>query len=104
MCGLCDTGEITIITKMTNTCNDCGILTGQIIGGILYLCKVRIQWCLDFIFLLLMFLDWFIQYKNIKESTNFRRLVTGNLAGIAQTSIVIKVILLLLSSNTVNFT
>ena len=74
-------------------CSRCtGILTGQVIGIVLYIFSVRIPFYLDFIFFLIMFLDWFIQYKNIKESTNFRRLITGNLAGIAQVSIIIKII------------
>ena len=49
---------------------------------------------IDLLFLLIMFLDWFIQFKNIKESTNLRRFITGNLAGIAQMSILIKLILI----------
>ena len=74
-------------------CSRCtGILTGQIIGIILYVFGVRIPIYLDIIFLLIMFLDWYIQYKKIKESTNIRRFITGNLAGIAQTSIIIKII------------
>ena len=74
-------------------CSRCtGILTGQIIGIIVYLLKYRIPIYIDFIFLLIMFLDWFIQFKNIKESTNLRRFITGNLAGIAQMSILIKFI------------
>ena len=75
-------------------CSRCtGILIGQILGAILYFCKLRIPFYLDFVFLFIMFLDWFIQYKNIKSSTNFRRLLTGSLAGIAQISIIIKLIL-----------
>ena len=62
------------------------------IGIILYVFGVRIPIYLDIIFLLIMFLDWYIQYKKIKESTNIRRFITGNLAGIAQTSIIIKII------------
>ena len=78
-------------------CSRCtGILTGQIIGIIIYLFKVRIPFYLDFIFLALMFLDWFIQFKNIKESTNIRRFITGNLAGIAQTSIFLNIVLILI--------
>ena len=74
-------------------CSRCtGILTGQIIGLIIYICKMIIPWYLDLIFLAIMFLDWFIQFKKIKESTNFRRFLTGNLAGIAQMSILIKII------------
>ncbi len=75
-------------------CSRCtGILTGQVIGVILYIFSVRIPIYIDFLFLAIMFLDWFIQYKKIKESTNIRRFITGNLAGIAQVSIIIKIIL-----------
>jgi len=75
-------------------CSRCtGILIGQILGLILYICKIRIPLHIDIIFLIIMFLDWYIQYKNIKESTNFRRVITGTLAGIAQISIMIKIIL-----------
>ena len=77
-------------------CSRCtGILTGQLIGIIIYLLRLRIPIYIDILFLLIMFLDWFIQFKNIKESTNFRRFTTGNLAGIAQMSILIKFILIL---------
>ena len=77
-------------------CSRCtGILTGQIIGLILYLFNMKISFYIDFIFLAIMFLDWFIQYKKIKESTNFRRFITGNLAGIAQISILLKIIILI---------
>ena len=44
-----------------------------------------------------MFLDWYIQYKKIKESNNFRRFITGNLAGIAQMNIIIKIICMIYS-------
>lgn len=75
-------------------CSRCtGILTGQIIGIILYLLSIRIPIYIDLMFLLIMFFDWYIQFKNIKESTNLRRFVTGNLAGIAQMSIFIKIVL-----------
>lgn len=78
-------------------CSRCtGILTGQIIGIILYLCNIRIPIYIDFIFLAIMFFDWFIQFKKIKESTNFRRFITGNLAGIAQMSILIKIIIFII--------
>ncbi len=75
-------------------CSRCtGILTGQVLGIILYICSVRIPLYIDILFLAIMFLDWLIQYKKIRESTNVRRFITGNLAGIAQTSIIIKIIL-----------
>ena len=58
-------------------CSRCtGILTGQIIGIIIYLLKFRVPLYISIIFLLIMFIDWYIQYKKIKESTNIRRFVT----------------------------
>ena len=75
-------------------CSRCtGILTGQILSIILYLTGLRISMYISFLFLVIMFLDWFIQFKNIKESTNFRRFTTGNLAGIAQISLFIELII-----------
>lgn len=75
-------------------CSRCtGILTGQILAIIIYLIKIRIPIYISIIFLLIMFLDWYIQYKKIRESTNIRRFITGNLAGIAQISIIIEIII-----------
>ena len=75
-------------------CSRCtGILLGQIIAIILYILKIQIPTYIGIIFLLIMFLDWYIQYKKIKESTNLRRLLTGTLAGIAQISIVFNFII-----------
>lgn len=79
-------------------CSRCtGILTGQIIGLILYIiANIKIPIYIDLIFFMIMFLDWLIQYKEIKESSNFRRWITGNLAGIAQISVIIKLMLMIL--------
>ena len=75
-------------------CSRCtGILLGQIISIIFIFIKVNIPIHLDFIFLGIMFLDWYIQFKKIKESTNFRRLITGTLAGIAQINILYQIII-----------
>lgn len=75
-------------------CSRCtGILTGQLIGIMIYFWGIRIPFYWDFIFLIAMFMDWYIQYKKLKESNNRRRFITGNLAGIAQISIMIKVII-----------
>ena len=79
-------------------CSRCtGILFGQIISVILIIFKINIPIYLDFIFLLIMFLDWFIQYKKIKESTNFRRFITGSLAGIAQINIIYQFIIFIIN-------
>ncbi|MBS5863559.1 MAG: DUF2085 domain-containing protein [Clostridium sp.] len=75
-------------------CSRCtGILLGQIISVIFIFIKVNIPIYLDFIFLGIMFLDWYIQFKKIRESTNFRRLITGTLAGIAQINILYQIII-----------
>lgn len=75
-------------------CSRCtGILTGQILAIIMYILKIRIPIYISLIFLLIMFFDWYIQYKQIKKSTNVRRFITGNLAGIAQISILIEIII-----------
>ena len=77
-------------------CSRCtGILFGQILGVIMYILRFRIPIYISAIFLLIMFLDWFIQYKKIKESTNFRRFITGTLAGIAQVAIFLEIIFLI---------
>ena len=79
-------------------CSRCtGILTGQIVGLIIYLYNIRIPLHIDFLLLFIMFLDWYIQFKEIKESTNFRRFITGNLAGIGQMSIIIKIFMFIYS-------
>lgn len=79
-------------------CSRCtGILTGQIICIILYLCTIRVPFYLSAVFLFIMFLDWYLQYKDIKESTNFRRFITGNLAGIAQISILLNICIWILT-------
>ncbi len=78
-------------------CSRCtGILLGQILVIIFIFFKLNIPIYLDFIFLLIMFLDWYIQYRKIKESTNLRRLITGILAGIAQINIIYQLIIYLL--------
>ena len=79
-------------------CSRCtGILVGQIIAVILYLFKIKVPTIIGLLFLFIMFLDWYIQYKKIKESTNIRRFITGTLAGIGQISIVLNIIIYIVS-------
>lgn len=74
-------------------CSRCtGILVGQLLGILIYIFQFRIPIYISCIFLFIMFLDWYIQYKKIKESTNIRRFITGTLAGIAQVAIFIEMI------------
>jgi len=84
-------------------CSRCtGILMGQIIGIIIFLFKIKLPIIICIIFLLIMFLDWFIQYKKVLESTNIRRFITGNLAGIAQTTILINILFILIKCLNIN--
>lgn len=58
-------------------CSRCtGILTGQVLGIVIYILKFRVPIYISIIFLLIMFIDWYIQFKHIKESSNIRRFIT----------------------------
>lgn len=77
-------------------CSRCtGILVGQLLGILIYIFQFRIPIYISCIFLFIMFLDWYIQYKKIKESTNIRRFITGTLAGVAQVAIFIELIFMI---------
>lgn len=77
-------------------CSRCtGVLAGQLLGIVIYIFQFRIPIYISCIFLLIMFLDWYIQYKKIRESTNIRRFITGTLAGVAQVAIFIEIIFIL---------
>ena len=77
-------------------CSRCtGILAGQLLGIFIYIFQFRIPIYISCIFLLIMFFDWYIQYKKIRESTNIRRFITGTLAGIAQVAIFIELVFMI---------
>jgi uncharacterized membrane protein len=59
-----------------------GVLIGEILTLILIKCRVIIDIKLNLLFLFIMFMDWFIQYVKIKESSNLRRFITGFLCGV----------------------
>lgn len=57
-----------------------GVLIGYILCPILhFVLGTNLIICI--LGCLIMFIDWFIQYLDIKESTNVRRLITGILGG-----------------------
>lgn len=64
-----------------------GVILGEVIAVILMLFKVKINIYLCIAMLLIMGLDWFIQFLKIKESNNIRRLITGTIAGVGLTYI-----------------
>lgn len=81
----------------------CARCTGVFIGwlfavvGIFFYRPGFITIC---VFCALMFIDWFLQYKNILRSNNIRRLITGILGGYALTSLYIILILKLIEALT----
>ena len=58
-----------------------GVIIGETISLILLFFDIKLKFVTNIILLLIMGMDWFIQYINILESSNFRRFVTGFLGG-----------------------
>ena len=62
----------------------CARCTGVFVGYILYACiskEVGIELNHSILFCIVMLVDWLLQYLKIRESTNFRRFVTGIFGG-----------------------
>lgn len=59
-----------------------GLLLGYFLGIVTLIFIGKISFVISLFFILIMFLDWFIQHKGIKMSNNLRRLFTGSLCGI----------------------
>ena len=64
-----------------------GVIIGELVAIILLLLSIKTNIFINFIFLSIMGIDWFIQFINILESTNLRRLITGFLGGFGLTYI-----------------
>lgn len=64
-----------------------GLLIGYILGILSLFFNFRISIILSLIFMAIMFIDWFIQYKKLLYSTNARRLLTGFFCGFGVISI-----------------
>lgn len=60
-----------------------GVVLGEAISLTMLLLGYKLNILTNIILLLIMGLDWFIQYINIIESTNMRRFITGILGGYA---------------------
>lgn len=66
-----------------------GVFIGEVLG--IFLFKVgEISNIIAVVFSLIMFADWFVQYKFHYESNNIRRLITGLLCGYAFGNIIMK--------------
>lgn len=64
-----------------------GVILGELITIILIILNIKINIIVSIILLLIMGFDWFIQFINILQSNNIRRLITGTLGGIGLTFI-----------------
>ncbi len=73
-----------------------GVVIGEIVCMITILLGIKLNIFLYVTLLLLMGLDWFIQYVNLLESNNIRRLITGLLGGIGLTGIYFYIIMYLI--------
>lgn len=73
-----------------------GVIIGEIICIITLIFSIKLNIILYIALLLIMGLDWFIQYINILESNNIRRLITGILGGIGLTGIYYYILIKLL--------
>lgn len=58
-----------------------GIVLGFIIAIICLTLKIYTPIKASLVLIIIMFIDWFIQFTKIIESTNIRRLITGILGG-----------------------
>lgn len=76
--------------KQFPVCARCtGVFIGEVLG--IFLFKVgEISNIIAVVFSLIMFADWFVQYKFHYESNNIRRLITGLLCGYAFGNIIMK--------------
>ena len=59
-----------------------GLSIGYLLGILLVISQNRFSLFINLALVLIMFIDWFIQYKQIKESNNTRRFFTGVFCGI----------------------
>lgn len=64
-----------------------GVILGELIAIILIIFKLNMNILFSITLLLIMGFDWFIQYINLLESNNLRRVITGTLGGLGLTYI-----------------
>lgn len=70
-----------------------GVFIGELIAIILLLCSIKINFIVSVALLLLMGMDWGLQFIKILESNNIRRLITGISGGFGLTYIYYHVIM-----------
>lgn len=68
-----------------------GLLLGYFLGVLILIFIGEISFIFNVIFILIMFIDWFIQHQGIKMSNNLRRLFTGSLCGIGVIGVLVNI-------------
>lgn len=64
-----------------------GVIIGEIITIILLLFRIKVHVTTAILLLFIMGIDWFVQFINLLQSNNIRRLITGISGGIGLTYI-----------------
>lgn len=83
-------------------CSRCtGVIISSFIAITLFF-KKKISSILSFFMCLVMLADWSLQFFNIKQSTNKRRLITGLIGGFGWTILNLKFLKYLLNKSKVN--
>lgn len=64
-----------------------GVIIGELITIFLLIFRIKLNIIISIFLLLIMGLDWFIQFINVLQSNNTRRLITGISGGVGLTYI-----------------
>lgn len=74
-----------------------GLLIGELLTYVLFPLKIIISPVLSVFFLLVMGIDWLMQFIEVMSSTNFRRLITGILGGVGITSLFLHLVMIIIN-------
>ena len=72
-----------------------GVFIGQLSAVILFIFGIRLSFFVCAVLLLVMGIDWYIQFIGIYQSTNNRRFITGIMGGLAVFGIYINIAILI---------
>ena len=80
--------------KQFPVCARCtGVLLGQFLAILLAIVGIRFNIIVSILLLLIMGMDWFIQYVGLLRSNNIRRVITGFSGGLGLFSLYINIVL-----------